>query len=121
MPELEGCYLIFWLHGNGVVVQSCTYQHSTSLHSSGFLTISGNVTRFTAKETQVIVHVMLSLFLSEPAIFPKLGREGRGRVQSTSRSSRGGSVLRGTRARQILITRVRVGHSRGLAFITGLI
>ena len=37
------------------------------------------MTRFTAEETQVIVHVMLPLFLSESAVFPELGCEGRGR------------------------------------------
>ena len=38
------------------------------------------MTRFITKETQVIVHVTLPLFLSESANFPKLGSEGRARV-----------------------------------------
>ena len=50
------------------------------------------MTRFTAEETQVIVHVTLPLFLSESAIFPELGSEGRGRVWGTGQSSGDGRV-----------------------------
>ena len=89
-----------------VVAWSCAYHHSTSFCGGGVQIISGNVTRFITKETQVIVHVTLSLFLSEPTIFPELGGEGRSRIWSTGKSSRGGRISRGAGVRGLLVVGV---------------
>ena len=79
------------------------------------------MTRLATEETQIIVHAMLSLFLSEPTIFPELWCRGRGWLWSTSQSSRGESASEGTRVGQIFVTGVLVGQgSRSLALIFGL-
>ena len=70
--RVRGLLPNFWLHGNRVVVYSCTYRCSTSFCGGRLRTISGNMTRFTAEEAWVIVHATLPLFLGEPAIFPEL-------------------------------------------------
>ena len=83
------------------------------------------MTRLAAEEAQIIIHVMLSFFLSEPTIFPKLQHRGRGWIWSTAWSSRGESILRGTGVTgfgQILVTVVLVGQSsKSIALIVRLI
>ena len=88
--------------------------------SSGLQTIVGNVARPATEETQVVVHAMLSLFLSEPTIFPELRRKGRGWLWA-GQSSRGGSIPGGTGVWRTFVTRVLVGHSRSLALVIELI
>ena len=93
-----------------------------SFYGSGLQTIMGNVTRLATEEAQIIVHVMLSFFLSEPTIFPELQCRSRGWPRSTGQSSRGRSVPRDIGVGQIFVIRVLVGQSsRSLALIIGLI
>ena len=47
------------------------------------------MTRFAPEQAQVVVHVTLPFFLSEPSIFPKLRSEGRGRLGGIRRGGAG--------------------------------
>ena len=65
----------------------------------------GNMTGFATEQTQVVVYAMLSFFLSEPTIFPKLRSEGRGRLGGVRRS--GGRCVPGC-TRLTRLGRIRV-------------
>ena len=76
---------------------------------------------FATEQTQVVVHVMLSFFLSEPTIFPELRSEGRGWLGGVRRG--GGRCVPGcTGLTGLGRIRVRSGWSSGsFAFIAGFV
>ena len=107
---------------SGVVVWSCAHCYSACFDSSGLQTIMENVTRLATEKTQIVVHAMPSLFLSKPTIFPVLRCKSRDWLWSTGWSSRGGSIPRGIRVRQIFVTGVLIGCSSwGLALVIELV